>query len=204
MASALACRESTVYLSIPWPSCAGWHFPSQQGQSSGIFCSSLSATKSASKPQAAWLCQEANRAGTSPVQLSLFWVAETSKNGAKWQKPIREEQERQSGAPSEAHSDLPTAKSLTAWLGLLLLGPSPNTTISGLYTWYHSTSVLLSRIKPEFTPKVQNRATEMTRRWNVSPLRKGWESWACSVWRRAGPGEMSTCNSSILQGEIKL
>lgn len=32
MDSALARRESSVYLGIPCPSCAGWHLPSQQGQ----------------------------------------------------------------------------------------------------------------------------------------------------------------------------
>lgn len=79
-----------------------WLAPSKQGQPSGTCCNSLSATKPGSKPVAVltyltvpgskWSCEKSR----SVVAVS---VAETSKSGAQWQRPLRVGQDGQAGAP---------------------------------------------------------------------------------------------------------
>ena len=156
-------RQSSVCLSIPSPSCAGWHLPSQQGQLSGTgSCSSLSATQPGGNPGAVPVCltMPGSRWGwDKSISAVLLWVAETPKSGAGGTNQ----------GPSEAHSELPTAKSPTAGLGLVSLG-SP-TTISRLCTLHCSSSVLLPSGKTEYPTKLQYRATETIGGWSTSPLR---------------------------------
>ena len=41
----------------------------------------------------------------------------------------------------------------------------------------------------DLSERVQRRPLKCSEGWNTAPIRKGWESWGCSVWRREGCGE---------------
>jgi len=41
--------------------------------------------------------------------------------------------------------------------------------------------------------RVQQRATKMKKRWSTCLMRRGWESWGCSAWRREGPRGSYKC-----------
>jgi len=43
---------------------------------------------------------------------------------------------------------------------------------------------------------VQRRPQKWSQGWNTSSMKKGWESWGCSAWRREGSGETSLQHSS--------
>jgi len=44
-------------------------------------------------------------------------------------------------------------------------------------------------INLELLKQGQRRPQQRSKGWNPSAVRKGWESWGCSAWRREGCGE---------------
>jgi len=47
---------------------------------------------------------------------------------------------------------------------------------------------------------LQSRPQGFSEGWSISPLKRGWESWACSVWRREGPMETPLWPPSTWRG----
>ena len=75
--------------------------------------------------------------------------------------------------------------------------------------WQDPTCVLCPSLEPsvqkgrDLLERVKRRPQKWSEGWSTPPMRKGWESWGCSAWRREGSTETLLQPSSTHRGACK-